>query len=85
MPTAALLLQISTELQAYAKEHGLNGEMEARSVGMEEMSEQFRSIGAEVYMVSHPAFTVPPSGCRPVRLWSRMLHPCVIVASTATH
>jgi phosphomethylpyrimidine synthase len=43
-------MQISTELQAYAKEHGLNGEMEARSVGMEEMSEQFRSIGAEVYM-----------------------------------
>jgi hypothetical protein len=44
--------QISTELQAYAKEHGLNGETEARSVGMEEMSEQFRSTGAEVYMVS---------------------------------
>jgi hypothetical protein len=63
MPTVALRLQISTELQAYAKEHGLNGEMEARSVGMEEMSEQFRSIGAEVYMVSPPATTVPLHGC----------------------
>ncbi len=44
-------MQISTELQAYAKEHGLGEEQEARSAGMEEMSSKFRQQGAEVYMV----------------------------------
>jgi phosphomethylpyrimidine synthase len=52
-------MQISTELQAYAKDHGFGGEDEARSLGMEEMSSKFRQQGAEVYMapdeVPHPS------------------------------
>ena len=42
-------MKISGELREYAREHQLPDEQAAAQQGMQEMSEQFREKGAEIY------------------------------------
>ena len=42
-------MKISTELREYAKEHQIGDEEAALQAGMQQMSEEFKQRGAEIY------------------------------------